>query len=71
MDYISQSPIHSSKVDLKCVLKYTKFTGKQANGYLFKTNSSSIEHRYKKLGDGFSKKKIIISTHDLCLTMNS
>ena len=29
---------------------------KQANGYIFETNWSSIEHQYKKLGDGFNKK---------------
>ena len=50
MDYISQSPIHCSKGNLKCVLKGTKFPVKQANGYMFKTNCSSIEHQYKKLG---------------------
>ena len=37
MDYISQSPIHCSKGNLKCVLKSTKFTGK-VNGYMSKTN---------------------------------
>ena len=56
MGYISQSLIHCSKENLKCVLKCTKFPGKQPNGYMFKTNCSSIEHRYKKLGDGFNKK---------------
>ena len=57
MDYISQSRIHCSKENIKCVLKCTKFPGKQANCYMFKTNYSSIELRYKKLGDGFNKKK--------------
>ena len=57
MDYISQSPIHCSKVNIECVLKFTKFPGKQANGYIFKTNCSSIEHRYKKVGNGFNKKR--------------
>ena len=56
MDYISQSSIHFSKVNLKCILNCTKFTGKQANGYMFETNCSSIEHQYKKIGDGFNKK---------------
>ena len=56
MDYISQSPIHCSKVNIKCVLKCTNFSGKQANGYIFETNCSSIENQYKKLGDGFNKK---------------
>ena len=70
IDYISQSPIHCSKVDLKCVLKSTNFPGKQANGYMFETNCSSIEHQLKKLGDGFNKKGGRISTHSLCLITN-
>ena len=41
----------------QCVLKCTKFPGKQANGYMFKKNCSSIEHQYRKLGDGFNKKR--------------
>ena len=57
MEYISQSPINGSKVNLKCVLKCTKFPIKQANGYMFKMNCSSIEHRYRKIGDGFNKKR--------------
>ena len=57
MEYISQSPINLSKINLKCVLNCNTFPGKQANGYMFKTNCSSIEHRYKKLGDGFYKKR--------------
>ena len=56
MDYISQSPIHFSKVNLKCVIKCTEFPGKQDNGYMFKTNCLSIEHLYKKVGDGFNRK---------------
>ena len=55
MDYISQSPIHCLKVNLECVLNCTKFTGKQANNYMFETNCSSIKHKYMKLGDGFNK----------------
>ena len=38
MDYISQSPIHCSKGNLKCVLKCTKFPEKKGNGYMSKTN---------------------------------
>ena len=57
MDYISQSPIRCSKGNPKCVLKGTKFPVKEANGYMFKTNCSSIEHQYKKLGDGFNEKR--------------
>ena len=56
MDYISQTPTHCSKGNLKCVIKCTKFPGKQANGYMFETNCSSIEIQYKKLCDGFNKK---------------
>ena len=57
MDYIYQSPIHCSKVNLKCVIKCNKFTGKQSNGDILETKHSSIEHQYKKLGDGFNKKR--------------
>ena len=56
MEYISQSPIHCSKENIKCVLKCTKFPGKQSNYYMFDTNCSSIEHQYNKLSDGFNKK---------------
>ena len=58
MDYISQSRTHCSKVSIECVLKCTIFPGKQANGYMFDTNYSSIKHRYKKLGDAFNKKGV-------------
>ena len=34
------------------ILKCTKFTGKQANGYMFETNCSSIKQQYNKFGDG-------------------
>ena len=57
MDYISQSPIHFSKGNIKYVLKLTKFPGKQAHGYMFETNCLSIEHRYKKFCDDFNKKR--------------
>ena len=40
MDYISQSPIHCSKVNIKCVLNCNKFPVKQANGYMSKTTCS-------------------------------
>ena len=64
MGYIYQSPIDCSKGNLKCVLKCTKLPGKQANGYMFDTNGSSIEQRYKKLGYGF-KEGVRISTRYL------
>ena len=57
MDYISQSPTHCSKVNIECLLKCTKFPGRQANGFMLETNCSSIEHRYNKLGDSFNNKK--------------
>ena len=57
LHYIPQSPIHCSKGNLKCILKCTKYLGKQANSYMFETNFSSIEHQYKKLGDAFNKKR--------------
>ena len=57
MDYISQSPIHCSKGNIKCVIKCTKFPEKQSNGYMFKTEFSSIKHWYNKLGDALNKKK--------------
>ena len=56
MEYISQSLMHFSKSNLKCVLNCTKFPGK-SNSYMFKTNSSSIEHCYKKLGACLNKKR--------------
>ena len=55
LDYISQSPTHCSKVNLECVLKYTKFPQKQANGYMLQTNCSSMKQQYMKLGDCFQK----------------
>ena len=67
MDYISQAPIHCSKGKLEYVLKCSTYIGNQANGYMFETNSSSIEHHYKKLGDGCNKKGERISTQGLCL----
>ena len=57
MYYISQSPIHFSKINPKCVLKCTKFSGEKSDSYMFKMNCSSIEHQYKKLIDGFNKKR--------------
>ena len=36
--------------------KVHQISCKQANGYMFKTNCSSIEHWYKKLGGVFNKK---------------
>ena len=71
MDYISQSPTHSSKGNLECVLKCTSLTVKQDNGYMFGTNYPSIEHQYEKLGDGFKPKRGRISTHALCLITSS
>ena len=38
MYYISQSPIHCSEVNLKCVLKCNKLPEKKGNGYMSKTN---------------------------------
>ena len=35
----------------------TKFPEKKSNGYMFQTNCSPIKHWYKKLGDGFNKKR--------------
>ena len=57
MDCISQSPTHCSKVNIECVLKCTKCPGKEANGYMFEMKCSSIEQLYKKLDDGFNKKR--------------
>ena len=58
MDCIYQSTIHCSKVNLKCVLKCTKFPIKKANSFMIKTNFSSIEHCCKKLCGGFNKKRL-------------
>ena len=57
MDYTYQSPTNISKVDLECVLQCTKFPQKQANGYMFQKNCSSIKKRNMKLGDCFQKKR--------------
>ena len=38
MDYISQSPIHCSKGNLKFFLRCTKFPGNKGNVYMSKTN---------------------------------
>ena len=70
MDYISQSTIHCSKVNLKYVLNFTKFS-KKSNGYMFKTNCSSIEHQQNKLGACFNKERGRISSHAKFLTKNS
>ena len=50
MDYISQSPTYCPKGNLESVLQCTKFPQKQVNGYMVKTNCSSIKQRYIKLG---------------------
>ena len=67
MDYISQPPTNVLKGNIECVLKCTKFPGKQANDYMFGTNFSSIEQQYKKLGYALQKKGGRIITHALCL----
>ena len=56
MEDIYQSSTHCSKINLECALKCNNFSGKHANGYMFETNCSSIEQRYKKLGYGLQKK---------------
>ena len=38
MEYISQSPIHCLKVNIKRALNYTKFPLKKANADMFRTN---------------------------------
>ena len=38
MNYISQSPIHCSNGNLKCVINCTDFPEKKGNGYMYKTN---------------------------------
>ena len=38
MEYISQSPIHCSKVNIKCVLNCTNLPEKKGNGYMSKTS---------------------------------
>ena len=56
MDYISQSLTHFSKGNIECVLKCTKLLQKQAHGYMFQTNCSSIKQRYMTLGYFFKKR---------------
>ena len=71
MDYISQMLTHCSKVNLKCAHQCIKIHQKQINCLIFKTNCSSIEERFKKLGDGLIKKLERISSNSLYLTMIS
>ena len=71
MDYISQISTHFSKSNLECVHQCIKIHQKQINCLIFKTNCSSIEQRFKKLGDGLLKKIGTISSNSLYLTMTS
>ena len=71
MDYISQMSNHCSKGNLKCVHQCINLHQKQINCLIFKTNCSSIEEIFKKLGDGIQKKLEKRSTNSLYLTMNS
>ena len=50
MDYISQMSTHCSKGNIECVHQCIKIHQKKINGLIFKTNCSSIEQRFKKLG---------------------
>ena len=68
MDYISQSPIRCSKGNIKCVLNYTKFPVKQANGYMFKKTAHQLNTNIRNLVMVLTKKRGRISTHTLCLT---
>ena len=56
MDYISQMSTHCSKGNLECVHQCIKIHPKKINCLIFKTNCSSIEQRFKKLGDGLLNK---------------
>ena len=56
MDYISQMSTHCSKGNLECVHQCIKIHQHKINGLIFKTNCSSIEQRFKKLGDGLLSK---------------
>ena len=56
MDYISQMSYHCSKGNLKCVHQCINLHQKEINCLIFKTNCSSIEERFKKLGDGMKRK---------------
>ena len=49
MDYISQSRINCSKGLFNYVINCTNFPVKKGNGYMFKTNYSSLEQQYKNL----------------------
>ena len=49
MDYISQLPIHFSKVLLKCVLNCYNFTGGKVNGYMFNTSFHRFNTNTKHL----------------------
>ena len=56
MEYISQMSTHCSKGNLECVHQCIKIHQKQINCLIFNTNCSSIEQRFKKLGDGLLNK---------------
>ena len=56
MDYVSKISTHCSKGNLECVHQCIKIHQKKINGLTFKTNCSSIEQRFKKLGDGLLSK---------------
>ena len=71
MDYISQMSYRCSKGNFRCVHQCINLHQKQINCLIFKTNCSSIEERFKKLGDGMQKKLEEISTNTLDLTMTS
>ena len=56
MDYMSHMSTHCSKGNFECVHQCIKIHQKQTKCLIFKTNCSSIEERFKKLGDGLLKK---------------
>ena len=56
MDYVSEMSTHCSKGNLECVHQCIKLHQTKTNGLIFKTNCSSIEQRFKKLGDGLLSK---------------
>ena len=71
MDYIPQSPTHCSKGNIECVLKCTKFPGKQANGYMFKKTSNQLNTNIRNLVNSFGKSNFLVLLGDQCLEFES
>ena len=70
MDYISQSPIRCLKVNLKFVLKCTKFPGGNPMVICSRRTAHQLNTDTKNLVLVLTKKGGRISSHTQCLTTN-